>query len=155
HFLYQETLPFHPNGLCFRFQFIDGEERGETYYSIGGGFVVQENQEASSNFRRLPYPIEQSSDLLAHCARPGCPISGVVWENERTWRDEEAIRSGLQTIWQTMRECIFRGCHAGGELPGGLKVRRRASRLNQRLLDGRAYSGIEEWEQAVKESGRS
>jgi L-serine dehydratase len=154
-FRMQESLPYHPNGLRFRFRLMNGQERQETYYSIGGGFVVQENQPVSSDFKYLPYPVEHAADLLNHCAAAALPISGVVWQNELAWREPDVIRALLQTIWRTMLECVYRGCHADGELPGGLRVIRRAKRLHQRLLHDRSYTGIDEWMQVIRESDRS
>ncbi len=153
-FHFQETLPFHPNGLRFTFRLLNGAERQETYYSIGGGFVVQENQSTSSDFKHLPYPIESAADLLQHCNTSGLPISSVVWQNELSWRTPETIRADLQIIWQTMLGCIYRGCHAEGELPGGLKVVRRAKRLHQRLLADKSYTNIDEWMQAIRQTGQ-
>jgi L-serine dehydratase len=154
HFHLQESLPYHPNGLRFRFRLVNGQERQETYYSIGGGFVVQENEPSTTSFKSLPYPVERAADLGAHCAGTGLPISSVVWQNELMWREPDMIRAGLQTIWHTMLGCIYRGCHAEGELPGGLKVVRRASRLHRHLLGGLSYSSVDEWVQAICQSGR-
>ncbi|MFN8372845.1 MAG: L-serine ammonia-lyase [Anaerolineae bacterium] len=150
HFRYDETLPFHPNGLRFTFTLLDGSTRAETYYSIGGGFVVKENHSASANYKPVPYPIEKAEDLRRHCAVTDLPISGVVWQNELTWRSPENIRKGLDAIWHTMRECVYRGCHANGELPGGLKVVRRASRLHSKLLGGVTYQGVDSWIEAIQ-----
>lgn len=152
HFVY-ENLPFHPNGLRFGFTFIDGTRREETYYSVGGGFVVKEGQAASSEFKRLPYPIERAEDLRQHCVTTGKRISEVVWQNELTWRTDHAIRADLLTIWHTMRDCIYRGCHAEGELPGGLRVVRRASRMHSTLLGQAGYTNVESWLAAVRHSG--
>jgi L-serine dehydratase len=155
HFLFQESLPFHPNGLCFTFTLSDGSERSETYYSIGGGFVVKENQNTSANFKHLPYPIERAEDLQRHCASSGLPIWGVVWQNELTWRTPDEINAALDAIWRTMRGCIYRGCHTSGELPGGLKVVRRASSLHSKLLGDAAYDDIDSWIAAIQQNARN
>jgi L-serine dehydratase len=152
HFLFNESLPFHPNALRFTFGFAGGGTRTETYYSIGGGFVVKEQQTASAQAKRLPYPIDHAADLRRHCQTTGLPISGVVWQNELTWRTPDEIRAGLQAIWHTMRACVYRGCHASGELPGGLRVVRRASRLHSSLLAGATYNGVEEWIRAIQQN---
>lgn len=151
-FMYQETLPHHPNGLRFTLHLRDGTTWSEAYYSIGGGFVVTEVQTgaASAKAVRLPYPIETAAELKTHCDQTGLPISGVVWQNELTWREPDAIRDGLLNIWRVMRECIYRGCHTQGELPGGLQVARRASRLNRHLLHDAYYAEIEGWVGAIK-----
>ena len=82
----------------------------------------------------LPFPINKADDLLHWCMKTGMPISEVVMENENAWRPEKETREGLLKIWQVMKECIYRGCHTQGILPGGLDVKRRASDLNKKLL---------------------
>lgn len=153
-FLMTESLPFHPNALTFLCTLSDGREIAETYYSIGGGFVVKEGESNSSSLNHdLPFPIEKSADLLHWCIKSGLSIAEVVMENEHAWRPETATRAGAMKIWETMRDCIYRGCHIGGILPGGLNVTRRAAALNKRLLNGRTYSNYDEWIQAIREGG--
>ncbi|MEN9298524.1 MAG: hypothetical protein RLZZ429_837, partial [Bacteroidota bacterium] len=126
-FLYNETLPFHPNGLSFLIALKNGEHWSETYYSIGGGFVVKEGEDKNAQQQvDLPFPVNTADDLLHWCMKTGMSVNEVVMENEQAWRSEEATRSGVLNIWHTMRDCIYRGCHTKGELPGGLQVRRRA-----------------------------
>ncbi len=135
HFQCETTLPFNPNGLRFRAFNQDCNLLDETYYSIGGGFVIQEHQRLSTQRDvRLPMPIGNAKDLLIHCRQTRCTIPEIVWQNELAWRTEEAIDQGLQEIWQTMKACIYRGCHTIGELPGGLKVQRRASEMAANLF---------------------
>lgn len=153
-FLMNESLQYHPNALTFLCSFEGGEEIAETYFSIGGGFVVKEGEEGGSgDFVHLPYPIEKSVALEAACESTGMSISQVVMENEKTWRSEEETREGVLKIWRVMRDCIYRGCHIGGELPGGLKVVRRAFGLNKKLAGDKPYSNFEEW-LAVIQSGK-
>ncbi len=134
-FHFQEALPFHPNGLSLNFTFTDGTSQELTYYSVGGGFVVEENEaESTIDSVTLPYPIEKADDLGRFCREADYAIHQVVMENEITWRKEEQVRADLLKIWHTMLDCVYRGCHSEGELPGGLKVVRRASRLNRQLL---------------------
>jgi len=155
-FLYDESLPYHPNALTFLCSFNDGDEIAETYYSIGGGFVVKEGEEDdNTDFVHLPYPIEKAEYLLAACEKTGLGISGVVMENEKTWRAEEDIKSGVLNIWETMRDCIYRGAHIGGELPGGLQVSRRASALNTKLTEGKPYRDYIEWLYVIRSGGQS
>lgn len=153
-FLYSESLPFHPNALTFLLQLEDGEGISETWYSIGGGFVVKEGETSVSDKEviELPFPIEDAKDLLFWCIKTGLPIHDIVLENEAAWRPEEDTRAGLLAIWDTMRQCIYRGCHHKGELPGGLKVRRRAFELNKKLTHQQSYSNYEEWLAIVKKS---
>lgn len=153
-FLMNESLPFHPNALTFLCSFADGNEIAETYYSIGGGFVVKEGEDnAAGNAMDLPFPVDTSADLLHWCRKTGLSISEVVMENEHSWRSEEETKQGVLRIWNTMRECIFRGCHVSGELPGGLHVTRRAAGLNKKLLQGRTYNNFEEWVAAIRAGG--
>jgi L-serine dehydratase len=150
-FNFQITLPFHPNGLSFAATLADGRLLAETYYSIGGGFVVQEDQAPDGRaVVRVPLPINAAADLLAHCQTSGLDIPAVVWRNELTWRDEDTVRADLWRIWETMRDCAYRGCHAQGTLPGGLNVVRRAARLNKEHLHGVQYSDASSWIAAIR-----
>ncbi|MCF8450120.1 MAG: L-serine ammonia-lyase [Taibaiella sp.] len=150
-FLMTESLQYHPNALTFLCSFDDGEEIAETYFSIGGGFVVKEGEEGGGDgFVHLPYPIEKSEYLQDACYKTGLGISGVVMENEKTWRSEAEVKAGVLQLWQVMRDCIYRGCHIGGILPGGLNVTRRAFGLNQKLIDGKTYNNYEEWLSVIK-----
>jgi L-serine dehydratase len=155
-FLMDESLPFHPNALTFLCSFSDGNEIAETYYSIGGGFVVKEgeskNDDGSFN---LPYPIERAEDLVAAFRKTGLAISGVVMENEKAWRSEEETRRGVLKIWEVMRDCTFRGCHISGTLPGGLNVSRRAATLNAKLTEGKKYNSYDEWINVIRSGGHS
>lgn len=153
-FLFNETLPFHPNGLSFLIELKNGAHSCETFYSIGGGFVVKEGEKGSTkSLIDLPFPINTAHDLLHWCMKTGMNISDVVIENENVWRSETETRNGVLQIWQTMRDCIYRGCHAQGELPGGLQVRRRAFGLNKKLIKHNDYSNYDQWLQQIKEGG--
>jgi L-serine dehydratase len=154
-FLFSESLPFHPNALSFLATLSNGEHLAETYYSIGGGFVIQENTQNIKNPVVLPFPINTSADLLHWCMKTGMPIYEVVLENENVWRPEEQTREGVLKIWQVMKECTYRGCHTEGTLPGGLNVKRRAAQLNKRLLKDRKYNSYNEWIDAIKQGGNS
>ncbi len=155
-FLFSETLPFHPNGLSFLATFSNGEALSETYYSIGGGFVVKEGEtQGAGDQINLPFPINSSADLLHWCLKTGLAIHEVVLENEGAWRTDRETKEGALKIWQVMKECTFRGCHTSGTLPGGLFVKRRAADLAKRLLKGKSYTSHEEWIQAIKSGGNS
>jgi L-serine dehydratase len=147
------TPPFHPNGLTFTAFLEDGSSHAETYFSVGGGFVVQEGESAGGRLASVPFPIETAADLLTHCEQQGLTIAEVVRKNEQAWREPDEIRAGLQHIWETMRACIFRGCHAEGVLPGALGVVRRAAGINRRLLGGRSFATVEEWAAAIRSRG--
>ena len=154
-FLISETLPFHPNALSFLVKLKNGDSISETYYSIGGGFVVKEGEANSQQSITLPFPINNSQDLLHWCLKTGLAIHEVVMENENTWRSERETKDGVLKIWEVMKDCTFRGCHTQGVLPGGLNVKRRAADLNKKLLKGKAYSTHEEWIKAIQQGGNS
>jgi L-serine dehydratase len=154
-FLFTESLPFHPNALSFLASFTNGDPLSETYYSIGGGFVVKEGEIASKDAITLPFPINSSNELLHWCMKTGLAIHEIVMENEAAWRGDEETRKGVLKIWNVMKECTYRGCHTNGTLPGGLNVKRRASALNKRLLQGKNYSSYEEWIDTIKKGGKS
>ncbi len=154
-FLFTETLPYHPNALSFLVKLISGEQWAETYYSIGGGFVVKEGEAAIKQSVNLPFPIDSAADLMHWCMKTGLAIHEVVAENELAWRSEKETREGVEKIWQVMKECTYRGCHTKGVLPGGLNVKRRAADLNKRLLSNRRYNDYDSWITAIKEGGNS
>jgi len=153
-FLSSETLPFHSNALSFLVQLNNGDSIAETYYSVGGGFVVKEGEETgrSSNVQ-LPFPINTANDLLRWSIKTGLAINEIVLENEGAWRSEQQTREGVLNIWHVMQDCIYRGCHTEGFLPGGLNVRRRAAGLNKKLLKGAATGDYESWTDAIRKGG--
>jgi L-serine dehydratase len=154
-FHFKESLPFHPNGLTFVADCGEKGEVKETYYSIGGGFVVQEGT-TDIDFpvkSVLPFPVDYAGDLLKWHKITGKAIWEIVLENEKVWRDEAAIRSELMNIWHVMSESIFRGSQTAGVLPGGLNVKRRAAELNQKLLNGTVCPDYDLWLEAIKRNG--
>jgi L-serine dehydratase len=154
-FLFTESLPFHPNGLSFLATKRNGEQVAETYYSVGGGFVVKEGEsEASGNGVQLPFPIDTSEELLHWCRKTGLGIHEVVMENENAWRPEAETKKGLLRIWSVMKECMYRGCHTEGVLPGGLEVKRRAFDLNKKLIGDSTYKDYSSWISAIRKGGR-
>jgi L-serine dehydratase len=153
-FLMEESLPFHPNAMTFLVGYDDGQNESHTYYSIGGGFVVQERSNALNlSDVQLQFPIDKSSDILHWCRKTGLTVSEVVLENEHAWRPEAETMTGVLNIWKVMKECIYRGAHKEGILPGGLKVNRRSSALNKKLLKGITYKSFDEWILAIQEGG--
>jgi L-serine dehydratase len=153
-FLITETLPYHPNALSFLATFRNGDSISETYYSVGGGFVQKEGESYSgSNQVTLPFPINNAKDLLHWCIKTGLSIHEVVMENETAWRSEKDTRDGVLAIWKVMKECIYRGCHTEGHLPGGLNVRRRAAGLNKKLVGSRSYYDYDSWIESIRQGG--
>jgi L-serine dehydratase len=134
----RRRLPFHSNAM--RFTAVDEADReisARTYYSVGGGFVLGEDETGAPQIvpdaTPVPYPFLSGDDLLAQTQRSGLPISGLMMANETVRRPEAEVRAGLLAIWQVMQECVRRGCEAEGVLPGGLRVRRRARTLRETL----------------------
>lgn len=153
-FLITESLPFHPNAVTFLATVNTGESIAETYYSIGGGFVVKEGEEASAKDAvQLPFPINTADDLLHWCRKTGMAIYEVVMENENAWRDESDTMKAMLNIWRVMKECIYRGCHTPGMLPGGLNVTRRAAELNKKLLAGKNWTAYDSWLASIRSGG--
>lgn len=153
-FLFNESLPFHPNAVTFQAFLAGGKAFSATYYSIGGGFVVKEGESGLEKEQAdLPFPVETAGDLLHWCLTTGLKVSEVVMENELAWRSEADTRYGILQHFKVMKECTFRGCHAGGYLPGGLNVGRRAAALNKKLTGNRPYSDYESWIAAIRAGG--
>lgn len=137
-FFRRQALPYHPNGMRFTaFDNTGGTLLSKVYYSVGGGFVVDESATGAERVKEdetsLPYPFDSGGQLLALCRQHKLPISQVMLENEKVWRNEPEIRNNLLKIWNVMQECVRRGCHGEGILPGGMRVRRRAADLYEKL----------------------
>ncbi|WP_018918523.1 L-serine ammonia-lyase [Vreelandella zhanjiangensis] len=135
---HEESLPHHPNAMKLCAFAEDGSLlTANTYYSVGGGFVVDQNQVDAKledmDTAEIPFDFNSAEELLAICKRENMSISRLMMENEKTWRPEEEVRSELWRIWQVMCECINNGLTHEGVLPGGLNVKRRARQLHQRL----------------------
>ncbi|ANJ09609.1 L-serine ammonia-lyase [Streptomyces parvulus] len=134
----RETLPYHANGMTLWAYDAEGTEvLTKTYYSVGGGFVVDEDAVGADRIvlddTVLKYPFRTGDELLRLARETGLSISALMLENERAWRDEDEIRAGLLEIWRVMRACVDRGMTREGILPGGLKVRRRAANTARKL----------------------
>lgn len=156
-FLMNNSLPYHPNAVTFQAFLEDGKAVSQTYYSIGGGFVVKDGgaQTSSKQEVDLPFPIDTANNLLHWCLKTGLKISDIVMENELAWRNEEQTKAGVLQIFEVMKACLYRGCHTSGYLPGGLNVARRAARLNLRLLGETAYNDYDSWIAAIKKKGNN
>jgi L-serine dehydratase len=138
--------PFHVNNVRFAALDAGGRElEVRTSYSVGGGFVVDDELLASPDPHRvvpevsgLPYPYRSGSELLALATGLGRSIAEIVRSNERRWRTDEEIDTGLLRIWNVMQACVERGMQQDGLLPGGLNVRRRAKALHRGLEERQA-----------------
>ncbi|MFO1350938.1 MAG: L-serine ammonia-lyase [Gammaproteobacteria bacterium] len=135
----RKALPYHPNGMRFE-AYNAGAERllGRIYYSVGGGFVVNEEAARGDNPLKedqtpLPFPFKSAAELLDHCQAQRLPISRIMLANEKIWRAEADVQAGILKIWRAMQDCVRRGCAQGGILPGGMKVKRRAAELYRQL----------------------
>ncbi|MCX6401095.1 MAG: L-serine ammonia-lyase [Propionibacteriales bacterium] len=134
----RRSLPGHPNGMLFSALDAAGESlRDRIYYSVGGGFVVDENaigaDRVVADETPVRFPFNNAGELLTACAENGLRVSDVMLANELSWRTEAEVRSGLLEIWEAMAACVRAGCEQEGVLPGGLKVPRRAPGLLARL----------------------
>jgi L-serine dehydratase len=135
----KESLPYHPNGMMFTaFDGAGRVLRQRTYYSVGGGFVVDEKAAGADRIVEdetpLAYPFTTAVQLLDLCETTGLSIPEIMMANEQAWRSEAEIRAGILHIWEVMQECVQNGIKHEGILPGGLKVKRRAALLHTSLL---------------------
>ncbi|MFD9433352.1 L-serine ammonia-lyase [Streptomyces sp. NPDC060002] len=134
----RKALPYHANGMTIWAHDAQGAELlSKTYYSVGGGFVVDEDAVGADRIRLddtvLKYPFRTGDELLRLAKETGLSISSLMLENERAWRTEDEIRDGLLEIWRAMQACVSRGMSREGILPGGLRVRRRAAMTARQL----------------------
>jgi len=132
-------LPLHPNGM--HFTALDGEGAllaEEVVYSVGGGFIATEEElkQARVEGDGLPLPFTSGAQLINHCRVHNISVSELMLRNEMAFRQERHTRARLDEIWHAMQTCVARGCEAEGELPGGLKVRRRAKAIHTKLIQG-------------------
>jgi L-serine dehydratase len=149
-------LDFHPNGIKFEATLRNGKKTRDTYYSIGGGFVVQEERARKKRqiekFNNFPYPIEKATEILEYCTAENITISELVLKNELSLRDPDRIDAKLKAIWDVMLDSMYVGCHTEGILPGGLNVRRRAFDTHKSLQGTKPYSDKYEWIEAIRDT---
>ena len=153
---HKNFLPFHANGIRFTAMFADGHKHEATFYSIGGGFIVQEDHANAANKLELscafPYLVQSANDLLVYTQTEPKTIAQIVYANEIAMRPETEVNSELMRIWETMLECMYIGCHSEGILPGGLNVRRRAFDMHQNLIGLANYSNPQEWLECIRKT---
>lgn len=151
----REFLPFHSNGMKFT-AYTSDEEYQNTYYSIGGGFVVVEELLNSTKNEAIkcsfPFRTDNAADLLKFCNQENKKVWEIVYENEKSMRSEEEIHKELMRIWDTMLECMYIGCHSEGTLPGGLNVRRRAFDMHKNLIGVIPYEDPHSWMQVIRQT---
>jgi L-serine dehydratase len=147
----RKALPYHANGMTvFAYDASGALVLEKTYYSVGGGFVVDEDAVGEDRIKLddtvLKYPFRSGDELLRLTKETGLSISALMLENERAWRTDEEIREGLLAIWRVMQACVSRGMSREGILPGGLKVRRRAAVSARQLrAEGDPLAHAMEW----------
>lgn len=144
-FHYDKVLPHHANGMCFTAYDRNGKQLlTKVYYSVGGGFVVDEEHYTGSmadvitinsneEVKKQPYPFSTAAELLKHCENNSKSIAQILLANELIYKSEAEVKAGVLAIWQVMNECISRGLKTKGELPGGLHIPRRAADLYSKL----------------------
>ncbi len=134
-----KRFPFHSNAMRLRACDSSGNPLfTDIYYSVGGGFVVTQEEALEPSFDApsapsIPFPFQTCAELLEHCNREKRTIAELMMENEKTWRTEKEVRQGILAIWKVMQECVERGICEEGILPGGLNVRRRAKEMHRTL----------------------
>ena len=151
-FFNKNFLPFHANGMVFT-AYTNDTDYSSTFYSIGGGFVVKEEDDTDTNSEikcAFPFLVNTGVELLEFCQTERKTISDIVYENEKSMRTETEIHSELMRIWHTMLECMYIGAHTDGTLPGGLNVKRRAYDMHTNLIGIANYNSPQEWLRCIR-----
>lgn len=150
----KDFLPFHSNGLTYRAFIKNKEVNTETYYSIGGGFIVQEDnsivEKTEFSPKKFPYPINRAIELEMFCEQTNKNISEIVLANELEVKTSHQIDEDLHKVWNVMLESMFLGCHTEGVLPGGLNVKRRAAETHKKLIKDAKYSTPDQWIEVIR-----
>ena len=140
HWYGDTVLPYHPNAMTISAVLADATRYQQTYYSVGGGFVINENDasdpdedSATPSIGCIPHPFNTAAELLEQCRIHKLDVSELVLANECHYRNKDDVYAYLDSIWQAMQDCVTRGCQNGGILPGGLDVKRRAQALYLQL----------------------
>ncbi|WP_438308655.1 L-serine ammonia-lyase [Pseudomonas guariconensis] len=137
--LLDESLPYHPNAMSLEAFSEQGSLFSQTYYSVGGGFIVEQAEidapQGDTDLVKLPYEFNSAAELLALCKAHQLSVGQLMMANECAWRPEAEVREGLLKIWAAMGECVNNGLRNEGILPGGLQVKRRAAKLHRSLQE--------------------
>jgi L-serine dehydratase len=145
------NMPQHPNTMIFEAVLINGSKIERNYYSVGGGFVAtDENNTINKNAISTPYPCHVPGSIITFCEQLNVSVSDLVYLNEEAWRTNTEIRKEALHIWEEIKDCIWRGTHKTGILPGGLQVKRRAAEINSKLIGGRIFENKESWIDAIR-----
>jgi L-serine dehydratase len=133
-----KRLKYHSNGMKFTALNNNFEPMySEVWYSIGGGFVISEEEAKGSKIPqekiKIPYPYSTGAQLMEHCLHNKMTIPELVMENEKAWRPEAETVKNFLKVWSVMQQCVIEGCTTDGHLPGPLKLSRRAPKLYQKL----------------------
>ena len=137
--LLDDSLPYHPNAMSLEAFTAQGSLFSQTYYSVGGGFIVEQAEidapQSDADQVKLPYEFDSAAELLALCKTHQLSVGQLMMANECAWRPEAEVREGLLKIWAAMGECVNNGLRNEGILPGGLQVKRRAAKLHRSLQE--------------------
>ena len=134
----RKSLPFHPNGMTFSaYDKKNKEIAKKTYYSVGGGFIVDDSRDdgdlITEDETKITFPYDKATQLLEYCENESLNISDIMLANECAWRSERKTRKELLHLWSVMQEVVDRGINNEGVLPGGLNVERRSHKLYLQL----------------------
>ena len=150
-----ETKEHHPNTLVLKAILQNGAIAEKQYYSLGGGFVATDDSNSIENKAiRTPHPCHIARSILDFCTDFKISVSDLIYINEQAWRSVEEINLKALSLWNEMKQSLWRGCHSHGLLPGGLQVKRRAGEINDHLLKGLSYTDINEWIKSIKSKGQ-
>ena len=151
-FLSDQSLPYHANGMTIIVHLENGQTIAKTYYSVGGGFIIEEGEDDESNPAKIvmPYPIDTGEELSNYCLTHNMTIPQVVYANELALRPKSEIDAKIYGIWEAMKESIFVSIQKSGTLPGGLSVKRRSKEINDALLNNQSFATSQEWMKAIQ-----
>ncbi len=148
---HSSSLPEHANALTFVATYENDQIIEKTYFSVGGGFIVESGKTILQNSKNsFPFPIHSEKDLLGWTKEMNLSICDIILRNELTLRSLDEIHTKLMKIWDVMLSCMHKGCHSFGILPGGLDVKRRAGDINKSLLNGLHVDTKEDWMKLIK-----
>jgi L-serine dehydratase len=151
HFLADQSLPYHANGMTIIAYLQNGDNYTKTYYSVGGGFIVEEGEDDMNPAKIvMPYPIDTGDELSNYCEKNKMSIPEVVMANELALHTEIEVKNKLYGIWNVMKASIFVSIQKSGILPGGLGVKRRSKEINDHLLNHQTFTNSTMWMHAIQ-----